>query len=76
MASIGRVVVRELDKPALVSQNFDPKLDLSIGEVNDVSLIGLQDGHTLIFNSSVNKFESKAAGDITGQVTEIIGGTF
>jgi hypothetical protein len=59
-----------------VSQNFDPKLDLSIGEVNDVSLIDLQDGHTLIFNSSVNKFESKAAGDLTGQITELIGGTF
>jgi hypothetical protein len=76
MANIGRVIVRELDKPALVSQNFDPKLNLSIGEVNDVSLIGLQDGHTLIFNSSVNKFESKAAGDLTGQITELIGGTF
>lgn len=76
MATIGRVIVRSLDKPALVSQNFDPRVDLSIGEVNDVSLVNLQDGQTLIFNSSVNKFESKAAADLTGQITEIIGGTF
>lgn len=76
MANIGRVIVRALDKPALVSQNFDPKLNLSIGEINDVSVIGLQDGHTLIFNSSVSKFEAKAAKDLTGQITEIIGGTF
>jgi hypothetical protein len=76
MANIGRVRVRELDKPALVSQNFSPKLNLNIGEVNDVDTIGLQDGHTLIFNSSVSKFEAKPAKDLTGQITEITGGTF
>ena len=76
MATIGRVIVRALDKPALVSQNFDPKVDLNIGEVNDVDTTGLQDGHTLIFNSSVSKFESKPAADLTGQITELNGGTF
>lgn len=76
MANIGKVVVRELDKPALVSQRFDARLDLSIGEINDVSTVGLQDGHTLIFNSSVSKFEAKPAKDLTGQITEITGGTF
>jgi hypothetical protein len=76
MASIGRVTVRALDKPALVSQRFDPKVDLSIGEINDVDITGLQNGHTLIFNSSVNKFESKPAADLTGQITELTGGTF
>lgn len=76
MANIGRVIVRSLDKPALVSQNFDPRLDLSIGEINDVSIIGPQNGQTLIFNSSVGKFEAKSAKDLTGQITEISGGTF
>ncbi len=76
MANIGRVRVRALDKPALVSQSFEPKLDLSLDEINDVSTVGLQDGYTLIFNSSTGKFEAKAAKDLTGEVTEIIGGTF
>jgi hypothetical protein len=76
MANIGRVIVRTLDRPALVSQNFDAILNLSIGEVNDVDTTGVQDGHTLIFNSSVSKFESKPAADLTGQITEINGGTF
>jgi hypothetical protein len=76
MANIGRVRVRALDKPALISKNYDPKLNLTIGEVNDVDTIGLQDGHTLIFNSSVSKFEAKPAKDLTGQITEITGGTF
>jgi hypothetical protein len=76
MANIGRVIVRTLDRPALVSQNFDARLNLTIGEVNDVDTTGVQDGHTLIFNSSVSKFESKPAADLTGQITEINGGTF
>jgi hypothetical protein len=76
MANIGRVRVRALDLPKIVSQNFEPKLDLSLDEINDVSTVGLQDGFTLIFNSSTGKFEAKAARDLTGEITEIIGGTF
>jgi hypothetical protein len=76
MANIGRVIVRSLDKPALVSQNFEARVNVSLGEVNDVDTTDVQDGHTLIFNSSVNKFESKPAADLTGQITELIGGTF
>ena len=76
MANIGRVRVRALDLPKIVSQNFEPKLDLSLDEINDVSTVGLQDGYTLIFNSSTGKFEAKAARDLTGEITEITGGTF
>jgi hypothetical protein len=76
MANIGRVRVRALDLPKIVSQNFESKLDLSLDEINDVSTVGLQDGYTLIFNSSTGKFEAKAARDLTGEITEIIGGTF
>jgi hypothetical protein len=76
MANIGKVIIRSLDKPALVSQNFEAKANLSLGEINDVDTIDVRDGHTLIFNSSVNKFESKPAADLTGQITELNGGTF
>jgi hypothetical protein len=76
MANIGRVTVRALDRPALVSKNFETKANLSISEINDVVITDVQDGHTLIFNSSVNKFESKPAADLTGQITELTGGTF
>jgi hypothetical protein len=76
MANIGRVIVRTLDKPALVSQNFQAKVNVSLGEINDVDTTSVQDGHTIIFNSSVSRFESKLATDLTGQITEINGGTF
>ena len=76
MSNIGRVTVRALDRPALVSKNFETKANLSISEINDVVITDVQDGHTLIFNSSVNKFESKPAADLTGQITELTGGTF
>jgi hypothetical protein len=76
MANIGKVLVRSLNRPALVSQNFQPRVNVSLGEINDVDTTELIDGHTLIFNSSVSKFESKPAADLVAQITEINGGTF
>jgi hypothetical protein len=76
MLPIGRVIVRSTDKPALVSDIFKPKVDVSIGELTDVDISDLENGHSLIFNSSENKFISKRAEDLTGQITQLFGGTF
>jgi hypothetical protein len=76
MLPIGRVIVRSTDKPALVSDIFKPKVDVSIGELTDVDISDLENGHALIFNSSENKFISKRAEDLTGQITQLFGGTF
>jgi hypothetical protein len=76
MSPIGRVIVRSTDKPALVSDIFKPKVDVSIGELTDVDISDLENGHALIFNSSENKFISKRAEDLTGQITQLFGGTF
>jgi hypothetical protein len=76
MATIGKVIVRSTDKPALVSNIFKPRVDVSIGELSDVDTSNLQNGHALVFNSSENKFISKRAEDLTGQITQLFGGTF
>lgn len=76
MASIGRVIVQTGSRPAIVSQKFEPKVELSVNDISGISIDGVQEGFTLIFNSSTGNFESKAIADLTGEITEIFGGTF
>lgn len=76
MAAIGRVVVQTGSRPAIVSQKFEPKVELSVNDISGISIAGVQEGYTLIFNSSTGNFESKAITDLTAEITEIIGGTF
>lgn len=74
--AIGRATVRSPTRTAIAAQTFAPKPNVSLGEVNDVSTVGVQDGFTLIFNSDTGKFEAQPVADLSGQITEIFGGTF
>ena len=70
--SIGRAIVRT-PKATIVAPNFEPKPNVSLAEINDVSTVGVQDGDALVFNSATGKYETKT---ITATVTSVIGGTF
>jgi hypothetical protein len=72
MASlIGRVKVTQSTRSTIVAQNFVPKPEVSLGQLNDVSTQGVQNGQALIFNSSTGKYEAN-----TVLVTVINGGVF
>ncbi len=73
---IGRATITQPNKSTIVAQNFAPKPNVSIDQLAGISTIGVQDGFTFIYNSDTSKFEASPAGDLTGQITEIIGGTF
>lgn len=73
---IGRASITQPNKSTIVAQNFTPKPEVSINQLGGVTTTGVQDGFTLIFNSDSNKFEAAPAADVTGQITQITGGTF
>jgi len=73
---IGRATITQPNKSTIVAQNFTPKPDVSINQITGITTTGVQDGFTLIFNSDTNKFEAAPAADVTGQITQITGGTF
>jgi len=72
--SIGRATIKSSPKTAIAADTFAPKPNVSMGEINDVTLSGLQDGYTLIFNSTTNNFESQPLSNVS--ITNIIGGFF
>lgn len=75
MADIGKVVISQPNRTTITSPNYRPKPNVSLSEINDVSVEGLQDGYTIIFSAANNKFETKSAANLTASIS-IFGGYF
>jgi hypothetical protein len=71
--TIGRVKVTQSTRSTIVAQNFAPKPEVSLGQLNDVNTQGVQNGQALIFNSSTGKYE---ANTVTASVVAVNGGSF
>ena len=69
--TIGRVKVTQSTRSTIVAQNFVPKPDVALAQLNDVSTQGVQNGQALIFNSSTGKYEAN-----TVLITVVNGGVF
>jgi len=73
MATIGKVVLKNATRSTIVAPNFAPKPNVSLSEINDVTVTGVENGDALVYNSTTGKFE---ANTITATVVAVIGGTF
>jgi hypothetical protein len=71
--TIGRVKVTQSTRSTIVAQNFAPKPEVSLGQLNDVNTQGVQNGQALIFNSATGKYE---ANTVTAYVVAVNGGSF
>ena len=76
MATIGKVKIGQATRSTIVAQNFAPKPNVSLSEINNVDTSGVQDGYTIVYNSTQGKYLVQAAANLTGQMTQITGGTF
>lgn len=72
--SIGRATVKSSPKTTIAADTFEPKPNVSMNEINDVSLSDLQNGYTLVFNAATNNFESQPFSNVA--ITQITGGFF
>lgn len=71
--NIGQVKLTQQTRSTIAAQNFAPKPNVSLTELNDVNTTGAQNGQGLIYNSATNKFE---ANNVTAVVTSVFGGNF
>jgi hypothetical protein len=70
---IGRATITQPNKSTIVAQNFAPKPNVSLSELNDVTISGVENGQVLVYNSASGKYE---ANTITASVTVVNGGSF
>ena len=75
-SSIGRAIIKSSPKTAIAADTFAPKPNVSINEVSGISTTGVEDGYTLIFNSTTSNFEAQPASNVAVDISQITGGTF
>ena len=68
---IGRATITQTSRSTIVAQNFTPKPNVSLTQLNDVSLVGSQNGQALIYNSAIGKYEAN-----TVLISVVNGGDF
>jgi hypothetical protein len=73
MPDLGKVTVFQPNRTTVVSPKYNPKPNVALNEINDVSTDGVQDGFSLVYSSANNRFETKIA---TSVLDELDGGTF
>ena len=50
--------------------------DATLGNLSGVDTTGVQNGYTLVYDSTTGNFQAKPASDVAANVTAIDGGTF
>ncbi len=68
---IGRATITQASRSTIVAQNFIPKPNVSIAQLNDVTTTSVLNGQALIYNSAIGKYEAN-----TISVPVVNGGDF
>jgi len=68
-SSIGRAIIKSSPKTAIAADTFAPKPNVSINEVSGISTTGVEDGYTLIFNSTTDNFEAQPASNVAVDIS-------
>jgi hypothetical protein len=76
MANIGKVTVKTGNRTTIASPNFEPKVNISIGDIQSVNVSTRQDGDTLIYNVLTGEYESGPVSSLGIDITNINGGQF
>lgn len=74
--SIGRAIIKSSPKTAIAADTFAPKPNVSLSEVGGISTTGVENGYTLVFNSTTNNFEAQPASNVAIDIKNIFGGNF
>ena len=71
--NIGQVKLIQQTRSTIAAQNFVPKPNVSLTELNDINVSGVQDKQVLQFDSATGKF---VANTVTATVVSVQGGSF
>jgi len=66
-------IVRQQTRSVVSAQNFVPKPNVAISDVAGINVASVQNGQSLVYNSSTGKFE---ANTIIANITAVDGGRF
>jgi hypothetical protein len=74
--TIGKVSVRSSNRTTIADPRFKPDLDVSIFDLNDVSLTTRQEGDVLVYDAMSDDYVSAPITGAMIDITNINGGAF
>jgi hypothetical protein len=74
--TISSVTVEQPKRATIVSTNFRAKPNVALSEINGVTVDGVQNGYTLVYNSTTNVFEPSEIIATGVELARITGGDF
>lgn len=73
---IGKVKVRPIGQTTIVSPNFEPKVNIALGDIINVNVNSQLDGDTLIFDANTNTYIAKPLSEVSISLENVNGGRF
>jgi hypothetical protein len=70
---VGQVEITQPNRTTIVSNNYRPKPNVALIELNDVSTTGMQDRYSLTFVAANSRFEFKSSTEL---INAVYGGNF
>lgn len=58
-SNIGQVKLTQQTRSTIAAQNFKPKPNVALIELTDVSVVDVEDGDALVFDSATGKYITK-----------------
>lgn len=74
--NIGTVSVKGQAQTSIADPNFSPQLSLTTANIADISTANVENGQTLIYNSTTQRFEAGPVTSADLEITLIKGGVF
>lgn len=68
------VRIRQATQTTIANPNFEPKPNVSLDELVDVETAGVQDGYSIVYNSTTQKYEASPI--LVTEIDSVQGGTF
>ena len=73
---IGKVKVRPVSQTTIASPNFEPKVNIALGDIINVNVNSQLDGDTLIFDANTNTYIAKPLSEVSIALRNVDGGRF
>lgn len=73
---IGKVKVRPVSQTTIASPNFEPKVNIALGDIVNVNVNSQLDGDTLIFDANTNTYIAKPLSEVSVTLKSVNGGKF
>ena len=72
-SNIGQVKLTQQTRSTIAAQNFAPKPNVSLNELTDINIVGVQDKQVIQYDSATGKF---VANTVTATSVVVDGGRF